>query len=110
MSLLQITRWPTPLVFLLAGVCGAGFAFLTVNLFTQAMASRAFIKEYGWVAIEHGALWQVAELTFWGCCSLASWLVFKICEQNLEDRYFHWCAQRRKSSTSEPRGRDRTNK
>ncbi|WP_300531546.1 hypothetical protein [uncultured Mameliella sp.] len=94
LRLFNLTRWPTPSVFLLAGGTAATFAFVTVNLFSQAMASLAFLRKFGWTAIQHGALWQVGELILWGSLALACWLVFKICERVLEDRYFDWAHRR----------------
>ncbi|MBY6112907.1 hypothetical protein KUW09_06800 [Mameliella alba] len=90
MRLFNLTRWPNAAVFLLAGCAAALFAFVTVNLFSQAMASVAFIKKFRWEAIRHGALWQVAELALWGALALMCWLIFKICEHILEDRYLAW--------------------
>ncbi|WP_417210735.1 hypothetical protein [Antarctobacter sp.] len=90
MALLNITRWPTALIFVFAGIAAATFAFVTVNLFSQAMASLDFLKAFGWEAIRHGALRQVAELVIWGALSLSCWLLFKLCEHVLEDRYLDW--------------------
>lgn len=87
---LDLKRWPTILVFLLAGGVATGFAFVTVNLFTYAMANVGFIKKHGIDAIRHGALWQVAELTMWGALALFYWVTFKICEHVLVARYFSW--------------------
>ncbi len=95
MRLFNLTRWPTLAVFFLAGCAAACFAFVTVNLFSQAMAGLAFIRKFGWEAIRHGALWQIAELAFWGALSLSCWLVFKICEHILEDRYIAWARRNR---------------
>jgi len=98
MPFLNITRWPTLLVFVLAGVVAALFAFGTVNLFSQAMASYGFIKKYGWLAIQHGALWQVGELILSGALALACWICFKVCEHNLEARYLKWANAQPKGS------------
>jgi hypothetical protein len=89
-ELLRLTTWPSWALFVLAGSAAAVFAFVTVNLFAHAMASAAFLREHGWVAVEHGALWQVLELLVWGAVALSCWLVFKICEHLLEDRYIAW--------------------
>lgn len=94
MALFNLTRWPGFAVFLLAGGAAVTFAFVTVNLFSQAMASLAFLKKFGWEAIRHGALWQVAELAIWGALSLFCWLVFKVCEHQLTDRYLAWARRR----------------
>jgi len=100
MPLFNLTRWPSFLVFLLAGCGAATFAFVTVNLFTEAMASLTFLREFGPEAIRHGALLQVLELTAWGVVSLFCWLVFKICEQILEDRYLEWAGRPRRTAPS----------
>lgn len=96
MGLFDITRWPATLVFLLAGAAAVAFAFVTVNLFTEAMASLRFVRKFGWTAIQHGALWQAGELVFWGAVALALWLVFKLCESELTDRYRGWTRARRR--------------
>lgn len=99
MVLLNLTRWPTGLIFVLAGLVAACFAFVTVNLFSVAMANVSFLREHGALAVQLGALWQLAGLIGWGAASLAMWVVFKICEQILEDRYLTWA--RSKNSLSE---------
>ncbi|WP_152912290.1 hypothetical protein [Candidatus Rhodobacter oscarellae] len=81
-----------------AGLAIACFALITVNLFTQAMAALEFIREFGAVAIMHGALWQVAELLVWGAMSLASWLAFKVSEHALEERYLTWARRMRQKT------------
>jgi len=97
MELFNLTRWPSILVFALAGAVGALFAFVTVNLFSEAMANVGFLKKFGWEAVRHGALWQVLELVSWGALALLCWVVFKICEQILEDRYLDWARKSRRS-------------
>lgn len=101
MAFLNIKRWPALLVFLLAGTTAAVFAFVTASLFTEAMASLRLLREFGGLAIQHGALVQVAQLLLWGCLSLACWLVFKICEHDLEDRYFAWAGRRQKDRSAQ---------
>lgn len=95
MVLFNITRWPCACVFAFAGGIAAVFAFVSVSLFSQAMASLAFLQEFKWQAIRHGALWQVLELIVWGALALLCWLAFKICEQDLEDRYLSWARKSR---------------
>lgn len=90
MLLFNLTRWPSALILVLAGVVGAAFAFVTVNLFSQAMAAFRFLGEFGTEALRHGALWQVILLIGWGGLTLVLWITFKICEQILEDRYLDW--------------------
>ncbi|MEM8980688.1 MAG: hypothetical protein AAGD04_14465 [Pseudomonadota bacterium] len=92
-KLINITRWPSIGVFILAGVVGVVFAFVTVNLFTQAMANVEFLQRAGFEALRHGALWQVLELVIYGAIALLCWVIFKICEQVLEDRYLAWAQE-----------------
>lgn len=107
---LRLTTWPSTALFAIAGLAAAIFAFVTVNLFAQAMASTAFLGEHGWVAVKFGALWQVAELIVWGALALGSWLVFKIAENELVSRYMAWSRARRggpepvNGSTRKPTG------
>lgn len=106
MALFDLTKWPTVFIFLLAGLVAACFAFVTANLFTEAMANTDFIRKFGLEAIRHGALIQIFELAAWGAMALLLWLVFKICEQILRDRYMIWTSRRgvatEKSSSGDP--------
>jgi len=95
MRFLDLTRWPTILIFVFAGAVGATFALITVNLFNQAVASLRFLQKFGIEAVQHGALWQVAELLAWGTASLICWVAFKISEHALEDRYRAWGRRQR---------------
>jgi hypothetical protein len=54
------------------------------------MANAEFINRHGRVALENGALWQVLELSIRGGFALSFWMIFKLCEQQLKDRYFAW--------------------
>ncbi|MCH2078560.1 MAG: hypothetical protein MK180_17085 [Rhodobacteraceae bacterium] len=101
MALFDIKRWAGILVFFLAGGAAACFAFVTVNLFDHAMASRDFIRKFGWLAVENGALWQVAELIVWGSVALACWVTFKICETELGLRYHRWTGTLPKAKRAE---------
>lgn len=101
LNLFDLTRWPTLLIFMLAGAAGTLFALITVNLFSQAVASLGFLREFGLEAVYHGALWQVAELLGWGSLALLCWIVFKISERALEDRYWRWTRGRRRKRAPE---------
>lgn len=103
MVLFNVTRWPSVLVFLLAGASAACFAFVTVNLFAEAMENVRFLKTYKLEAIRYGAWIQVLELGFWGGLSLICWLTFKVCEHELVDRYLAW--SRRHSGSAMPEKR-----
>lgn len=96
MQVLNITRWPLLLVFAGAGAAVVVFAFTTVNLFTLAMANVHFVREHGWIAIREGALLQLGELCLGGSVALASWLVFKILEAEITQRYRGWAQRTRK--------------
>lgn len=96
-------------MFALAGASAVSFAFITVNLFAQAMANLDFIQRHGLVAIQEGALLQLGQLTFWGILALINFLVFKACEVELLYRYHDWSDRRRKmreqkSSDDKPKG------
>ena len=101
MNMINLERWPSAGLFFLAGGAGATLAFLTINLLSRATASLAFLTEYGWLAIQHGALWQVGELLIWGSLVLASWLLFKVCENILTARYLAWARRGAQLPTTE---------
>ena len=105
MALFNITRWPVLLVLLLAGLSAAGFAFITVNLFSQAMANLEFIAEFGLLALTEGGLLQFATLLLWGALALLIFLVFRTCEIELLYRYYLWAdpSQSRKDARSKMR-------
>ena len=100
MAFFNLTRWPAVCVFVLAGTVAVIFAFVTVNLFSQAMASVAFLQTHGKDAIANGALWQVFELLASGSLALLLWLIFKGCEHVLVDRYLAWAKSRNPRSAS----------
>lgn len=79
-----------PLILSAAGLAAVAFAFVTVNLFAQAMANLRFIERHGWEALRSGALVQLAELAGWGLLALLAYLLFKLCEVELVTRYFRW--------------------
>ena len=90
MVVLDLTRWPVWLVLTLAGLSAVAFAFVTVNLFSHAMANLSFIAEYGWLALSHGAALQLLELIVWGAIALIVFLTFRATEIELLYRYFRW--------------------
>jgi hypothetical protein len=100
MQLLNISRWPSVLIFLVAGLMVVISAFASVNLFHETMANLAFIRRYGLLAIKLGALWQLGKLLVSGVLALSGFLVFKLCEVELVNRYRAWAAGNK--------GRDRT--
>ena len=90
MRLLNLVGWPAILVFALGGGAAVGFAFVTVNLFAETMASVDFVERHGLMALREGALVQLTELAAWGALALVLYLVFKACEVELVFRYFQW--------------------
>ena len=95
MGVFDLGRWPAILVFALAGATAVAFAFVTVNLFAQAMANVDFIRRHGLMAIEEGALVQLGGLVGWGLLALVTFLAFKACEVELLFRYHAWAERRR---------------
>ena len=91
--MLNLTRWPGLLVFALAGLAAVGLAFVSVNLFAEAMANIDFIQRHGRTALQTGALVQMAELILWGSLALVQYLIFKLCEVELVFRYFRWAGR-----------------
>ncbi len=91
--LVNVAQWPAIIVFLAAGALAVIFAFVTVNLFSVAMANVGFIKRHGPLAISEGALVQLAGLMAWGLVALATWIGFKICEADLITRYRQWVSR-----------------
>ncbi len=88
--LMRISRLHWLVVFVMAGVFAAAFAFSTYNLFHLSMANLGFITTYGLVAIQEGALGQTIEIAIGGALALFFFLGFKVCERELVTRYFEW--------------------
>lgn len=93
--ILDLTRWPVVLVVIGAGFCAAALAFVSFNLFQVAMANAAFLARYGWLAVMEGALWQLATLVLSGTFALFCYFGFKLCENELVQRYRLWTIRRR---------------
>ncbi len=89
-TLLDIRRYPWVVVFVLAGLCAAAFAFSTYNLFHLSMANLSFLQQYGLVAIQNGALVQSFEVALCGGFALICYLGFKVCEGELVSRFRRW--------------------
>ncbi len=88
--LFRISGYPGVLVFVLAGVAAAIFAYSTYNLLTVSMANLNFLREHGWLAVTSGGLVQLLGILAHGAVALACWLLFKACEADLIDRYRRW--------------------
>lgn len=103
MWLVNMTRWPVWLVFVVAGLSAVGLAFVTVNLFGYAMANLGFIAEFGWLALQLGAAVQLMQLIAWGALALIVFLIFRASEIELLYRYFKWAGQGREMEGDETR-------
>lgn len=88
--LADISGWPVLVVFLAAGAAAGGLAFASVNLFGETMANLAFIRRHGVMAVEEGALLQLARLVLSGAVALVCYLAFKFCEVELSIRFRAW--------------------
>jgi hypothetical protein len=88
--LIRISRLHWLVVFVMAGVFAAAFTFATYNLFHLSMANLDFLRKYGLLAIQEGALGQTIEIAAGGALALFFFLGFKVCERDLVNRYFDW--------------------
>ena len=72
--------WLTFLV-MVAGFMGFGAG--TLNLFFVLRANVNLLTEYGWQAVADGGAQQLGEILLTAAGSMASYIVFKACEQRL---------------------------
>jgi hypothetical protein len=87
---LRLNRYPAIIVLLLAGILTVIFAYATLNLFQMSMANIGFLRQYGWIAIQEGALLQLAQIIGSAAIAMLSYIGFKICETELVRRYHNW--------------------
>lgn len=59
------------------------FGLLTLDLVRLVSANAALINDYGWQALQDGALVQLLELVVSAVTAMAAWIVFKVCEMLL---------------------------
>ncbi len=76
-------RWWLTLILL--GASFVLFGVMSLNLVTMLAANIAFLREHGLVAVQEGALRQLAELLVSGYAAALFYLVFKLCERVLVD-------------------------
>lgn len=88
--MLRLNRYPVVAILIIAGLFAVIFAYATVNLFQVSMANIRFLREYGWVAVQEGALIQLLQIIGSGVISMLSYMGFKICESELVRRYNNW--------------------
>ena len=86
----DISRYPGIAVFVLAGLSIVIVTFASYNLVQQGMANLRYIGEFGWLALQTGALVQLLQLLAYGAVALFFFILFKICESELVIRYRNW--------------------
>lgn len=88
--MLKLNRYPAIIVLLLSGVFTVIFAYATLNLFQMSMANLRFLREFGWVAVMEGGLFQLAQIIFCALIAIFNYIAFKVCETELVHRYHDW--------------------
>ncbi len=81
------SRWPWTVVFLVMALCAVTFAWISVGLLHNAMANAEFLLTYRLAALMDGGLLQAAELALRGLMALVAYLGFKGCEVELIARW-----------------------
>lgn len=75
-----LARHP-PAVFVLMGASFIGFALCSVDVVMLLERNIEFLRDNGWLAVQEGALLQLAELLAIGYLALAFYVGFKACEK-----------------------------
>ncbi len=88
--MLRLNRYSVLAVLVISAILVVVFTYATVNLLQVSMANLRFLREYGWEAIEAGALIQLLQIIGSGAIALLSWIGFKLCEGELVRRYNNW--------------------
>ena len=89
---LEIHSYPAPVLFLVMGACAILFAWSSYNLAHLAIANYEFLRQFGWLAVMEGGLWQATEIAAYGLLALVFYLGFKACEHELVQRWSQWRA------------------
>ena len=89
-KLLLLSNYHWLCVLVLSGGFAIAFAFTSYNLFQIAKANIGFIRMFGLIAIEEGALIQTFQILVGSCFSLLFYFGFKMCESELLSRYRNW--------------------
>ena len=71
----------------MAGAFFILFGVSSVNLFVLLQKNVELFLDYGWVVVEDGALQQFIELVGSAYLSLVFYLLFKVCERILVERW-----------------------
>ncbi len=64
------------------------FGVLSLKLVDETLANWAFIRKYGWLALEEGAFWQLLWLVLQSVGAVLAYLTLKACESALIQRLF----------------------
>lgn len=91
---LEIHAYHAAILFLAMGALACLFAWSSYNLAHLAIANIRFLKDFGWLAVMEGGLWQMLEITAYGLASLTFYLGFKSCEHELIHRWLTWRAKK----------------
>lgn len=87
---LEIHAYHAFVLFLAMGACAALFAGSSYNLASLAIANFRFLREFGWLAVMEGGLWQLLEIAAYGLLSLTFDMGFNSCEHELVHRWSAW--------------------
>ena len=88
--MLRLNRYPAFVVLIIGGFFAVVLAYATLNLFQMSMQNARFLREYGWLAVQEGALWQLLQIVGAGIVAMIAYIGFKICESELVRRYNIW--------------------
>ncbi len=88
--MLRLNRYPAFVVLIIGGLFAVIFAYATLNLFQMSMANTRFLREYGWIAVQEGTLFQLLQIIGSGIIAMIAYIGFKICESELVRRYNNW--------------------
>ena len=88
--LVNLSRYPLPLLLATAGLFALSLAMLSIDLVRMTIANLDFLRRAGVMGLVEGGLLQLAELTAKGTLGLLCYFGFKLCEVDLIRRYTAW--------------------
>jgi hypothetical protein len=80
--------------FLIMSVSFMAFGVLSLDLVQFVSANTNFLLTYGWDAIRVGGFVQLVQLWSMVFAAIAAYLVFKLCEHALVERFAHFDGER----------------
>lgn len=86
LRLLDVTRWPALLLFIVMAASGGALAFVSFDLLRMALANRDLIVEHGLMGLMDGGAAQAVWIAAQGLLALALFLVFKLAEVEIVAR------------------------